>query len=91
MLFGVFHRELPMPDPVEKKASFSLFFGNNPRSTLLTFLLKALVVSKKEKKNVSRSFCMEAFKELVPIFLGEVAFSSLTYRDLILSFFQVIS
>ena len=88
--FGVLHRASLTPDPIEKKESFSLFFGKNPRSALLTVLLKALVVSKKEKKDVSRSFRMESFMELVHIFPGEVAFASLTYRDLILSFCQVI-
>ena len=84
------HRASATPFPFEKKVSFSLFFGKNPRSMLLTILLRALVVSKWEK-NISRSFHAETSIGLDPIFLGEVAFSFLTYRDLILSFFQVIS
>ena len=43
--FGVFHRVSPMPDPVEKKVSFSFSFDKNPRSTLMTILLKGPVVS----------------------------------------------
>ena len=90
-LFGVLQRASMMPDLVEKKAMFSLLFGKNPRSKLLTVLLKVLVVNQKEKKDVSRSFRRESLVELFPICLGEVAFASLTYRDLILSFSQVIS
>ena len=48
-LFGVLHRALLIPGLVEQKASFSLFFGKNPRSTLLTVLLNAQVVSKNKK------------------------------------------
>ena len=49
-LFGVLHKASPMPDPVEKKVLFSLLFRKNPWSAFLIVLLKALVVSKKEKK-----------------------------------------
>ena len=44
------HRASLTPVPIEQKASFSLFFGENPRSVLVTILLKESVVSKKEKK-----------------------------------------
>ena len=86
----ILHRASATPGSVEQKVSFSLFFGKNPRSTFLSVWIRASVVSKKEKKYVSRSFCIESFVELVPICLGEVELSSLTYRDLILSFCQVI-
>ena len=45
-LLEVGDRVSAMPDPVEKKTLFSLFFGKNPRLTLLTVFLRALVVSK---------------------------------------------
>ena len=47
--------------------------------------------SKNEKKEGFGSFHAEASVESVPTCLGEVAFTSLTYRDHILSIFQVIS
>ena len=43
------HRAPATPIPVEQKVSLSLFFGENPRWVLLTVLLKAPMVSKKEK------------------------------------------
>ena len=46
----ILHRASVMPASVEQKALFSLFFGKNPRSTLLSVWLRALVVSKKENK-----------------------------------------
>ena len=50
------HRVSPTPVLVEKKDSFSLFFGKKPRSTLLTVLLRASMVSKKEKKMFLEAF-----------------------------------
>ena len=42
----ILHRASTTPALVEKKASFSLFFGKKPRSTLLSVWLRALVVNK---------------------------------------------
>ena len=44
------HRAPVIPTLVEKEASFSPFFWENPRLTILLVWLRALVVSKKEKK-----------------------------------------
>ena len=55
----IFHRASATLASVEQKASFSFFFGKNPRSTLLSVWLRALVVSKKEKKMFLEAFVWE--------------------------------
>ena len=45
----ILHRASMTLASVEKKASFFPFFGKNPRLTLLSVWLRALVVRKKEK------------------------------------------